>query len=158
MITLGNNKIAKMYLGATPVATSYLGSQQVYPNASLALSADLLAFAAAGGSQELTVAVEEGQMWALSVPVGWSASSQSGTGTATLTLTIDNNTTTVARSGALTVVSEDLTADVCVGTGRPGRSPMGRSPSGLTAMECFRPGAERYRRRLRTRNRGLGTA
>lgn len=99
-----------MYLGATPVATSYLGSQQVYPNASLALSADLLAFAAAGGSQELTVAVEEGQMWALSVPVGWSASSQSGTGTATLTLTIDNNTTTVARSGALTVVSEDLTA------------------------------------------------
>lgn len=110
MITLGNNKIAKMYLGATPVATSYLGSQQVYPNASLALSADLLAFAAAGGSQELTVAVEEGQMWALSVPVGWSASSQSGTGTATLTLTIDNNTTTVARSGALTVVSEDLTA------------------------------------------------
>lgn len=60
MITLGNNKIAKMYLGATPVATSYLGSQQVYPNASLALSADLLAFAAAGGSQELTVAVEEG--------------------------------------------------------------------------------------------------
>lgn len=103
MITLGNNKIAKMYLGATPVATSYLGSQQVYPNASLALSADLLAFAAAGGSQELTVAVEEGQMWALSVPVGWSASSQSGTGTATLTLTIDNNTTTVARSGALTV-------------------------------------------------------
>ena len=110
MITLGNNKIARMYLGATPVATSYLGSQQVYPNASLALSADLLAFAAAGGSQELTVAVEEGQMWALSVPVGWSASSQSGTGTATLTLTIDNNTTTVARSGALTVVSEDLTA------------------------------------------------
>lgn len=110
MITLGNNKIAKMYLGATPVATSYLGSQQVYPNASLALSADLLAFAAAGGSQELTVAVEEGQMWALSVPVGWSASSQSGTGTATLTLTIDNNTTTVARSGALTVASEDLTA------------------------------------------------
>lgn len=110
MITLGNNKIAKMYLGATPVATSYLGSQQVYPNASLALSADLLAFVAAGGSQELTVAVEEGQMWALSVPVGWSASSQSGTGTATLTLTIDNNTTTVARSGALTVVSEDLTA------------------------------------------------
>lgn len=110
MITLGNNKIAKMYLGATPVATSYLGSQQVYPNASLALSADLLAFAAAGGSQELTVAVEEGQMWALSVPVGWSASFQSGTGTATLTLTIDNNTTTVARSGALTVVSEDLTA------------------------------------------------
>ena len=99
-----------MYLGATPVATSYLGSQQVYPNASLALSADLLAFVAAGGSQELTVAVEEGQMWALSVPVGWSASSQSGTGTATLTLTIDNNTTTVARSGALTVVSEDLTA------------------------------------------------
>lgn len=99
-----------MYLGATPVATSYLGSQQVYPNASLALSADLLAFAAAGGSQELTVAVEEGQMWALSVPVGWSASFQSGTGTATLTLTIDNNTTTVARSGALTVVSEDLTA------------------------------------------------
>lgn len=60
MITLGNNKIAKMYLGATPVATSYLGSQQVYPNASLALSADLLAFAAAGGSQELTVAVEGG--------------------------------------------------------------------------------------------------
>lgn len=110
MITLGNNKIAKMYLGATPVATSYLGSQRVYPNASLALSADLLAFAAAGGSQELTVAVEEGQMWALSVPVGWSASSQSGTGTATLTLTIDNNTTTVARSGALTVASEDLTA------------------------------------------------
>lgn len=99
-----------MYLGATPVATSYLGSQRVYPNASLALSADLLAFAAAGGSQELTVAVEEGQMWALSVPVGWSASSQSGTGTATLTLTIDNNTTTVARSGALTVASEDLTA------------------------------------------------
>ena len=82
MITLGNNKIAKMYLGATPVATSYLGSQQVYPNASLALSADLLAFAAAGGSQELTVAVEEGQMWALSVPVGWSASGRGRNGIA----------------------------------------------------------------------------
>lgn len=110
MVTLGNTKISKLYLGSTPVDKAYLGSQQVYPNASLALSADLLSFAAAGGSQELTVAVEEGQMWALSVPVGWSASSQSGTGTATLTLTIDNNTTTVARSGALTVASEDLTA------------------------------------------------
>ena len=110
MVTLGNTKISKLYLGSTPVDKAYLGSQQVYPNASLALSADLLSFAAAGGSQELTVAVEEGQMWALSVPVGWSASSQSGTGTATLTLTIDNNATTNIRSGVLTVNSEDLTA------------------------------------------------
>ena len=118
----------------------------------ITLGNNKMAFAAAGGSQELTVAVEEGQMWALSVPVGWSASSQSGTGTATLTLTIDNNTTTVARSGALTVVSEDLTATCALAQAAGAKS------YGEISIEFFRPGAERYRRRLRTRNRGLGTA
>ena len=110
MILTGANKIAKMYVGNTPVAKAFVGAIQIYPNASLALSATALSFAAAGEALQLTVTVEEGQAWTISAPAGWSASAASGTGTATLTLTIDNNTTTNIRSGVLTVNSEDLTA------------------------------------------------
>lgn len=109
MIKTGTTNIY-LRLGAEEVKAAYVGSEKVYPNSSLAVTG-ALAFAAAGGSQSLSIAVETGQVWSLSgLPSGWSASAASGTGPATVTIAAPNNTSTAARSGTLTVVSDGLTA------------------------------------------------
>lgn len=110
MINRGNLKIKGLYLGDVKVKKAYLGTVQVYPNASLALSVTSLAFAASGDSQMLTITVEDGQPWNISVPSPWRVNATSGKGNETLTITIDNNKTTSSRSNVLTVTSEDLSA------------------------------------------------
>lgn len=111
MILFGGKKV-KLFVGTQKVKAAYVGTTKVYPNSSLALSASVLNFAAAGGQAALSIQVEDGQAWSLTgVPSGWSVSATSGTGTGTVTITAPNNTTT-AVAGTLTVTSEDLSA-VC---------------------------------------------
>lgn len=112
MITFGSKKV-KLFVGTQKVKAAYVGTTKVYPNSSLALSASVLNFAAAGGQAALSILVEDGQAWSLTgVPAGWSVSATSGTGTGTVTITAPNNTTTAAVAGTLTVTSEELSA-VC---------------------------------------------
>ncbi len=112
MINLGNKKV-KLYLGDKKVKAAWLGTKKVYPNSFLELSASSLSFAAAGQAQQLAITVNDGQTWTIAaLPAGFSVSASSGTGPATVTVTAANNTSTTARTGALTVNSEDLSA-VC---------------------------------------------
>lgn len=109
MIKTGTTNIY-LRLGTEEAKAAYLGTEKVYPNSSLAITASL-AFAAAGGQQHLSIAVESGQAWSLAaVPSGWSASVTTGVGPASVTIMAPNNTSTAAKSGTLTVVSDGLTA------------------------------------------------
>ena len=109
MIKTGTTNIY-LRLGTEEAKAAYLGTEKVYPNSSLAVTASL-AFAAAGGQQHLSIAVESGQAWSLAaVPSGWSASVTPGVGPASVTIMAPNNTSTAAKSGTLTVVSDGLTA------------------------------------------------
>ena len=110
MIKLGAGNVT-LYLGDKKVKAAWLGTEKVYPNSSLVLSASSLSFAAAGQEQQLAITVDEGQAWTIAaLPAGFSVSSSSGTGPATVTVTADNNTSTTARTGDLTVNSEELSA------------------------------------------------
>lgn len=110
MIKLGTGNVT-LYLGDKKVKAAWLGTEKVYPNSFLELSASSLSFAAAGQTQQLTITVEDGQTWSISgTPAGWSLSASSGTGPATVTVTAPNNTTASAKTGTLVVASEDLTA------------------------------------------------
>lgn len=112
MIKLGTGNVT-LYLGDKKVKAAWLGSEKVYPNSFLELSASSLSFAAAGQTQQLAITVNDGQAWTIAaLPAGFSVSASSGTGPATVTVTAANNTSTTARTGALTVNSEDLSA-VC---------------------------------------------
>lgn len=133
MIKIGTTNIY-LRLGAEEVKAAYVGSEKVYPNSSLAVTG-ALAFAAAGGSQSLSIAVEAGQVWSLSgLPSGWSASAASGTGPATVTIAAPNNTSTAARSGTLTVVSDGLTA-TCTLTQTAGGKVYGTPSVSLTVAD-----------------------
>ena len=113
MILTGNKKI-KLFAGTAKIKIAYMGSIKVYPNSSLAITASLN-FAAAGGSADLSIQVEDGQEWHITgLPAGWNASITNGTSSATITITASNNTTTEAKNGTLTVISEDLSADCSV--------------------------------------------
>lgn len=110
MIKLGTGNVT-LYLGDKKVKAAWLGTEKVYPNSFLELSASSLSFAAAGQTQTLGISVEDGQTWSISgTPAGWSLSASSGTGSATVTVTAPNNTTASAKTGTLVVASEDLTA------------------------------------------------
>lgn len=110
MIKLGTGNVT-LYLGDKKVKAAWLGSEKVYPNSFLELSASSLSFAAAGQTQQLAITVNDGQAWTIAaLPAGFSVSASSGTGPATVTITAANNTSTTARTGALTVNSEDLSA------------------------------------------------
>lgn len=110
MIKLGSGNIT-LYLGDKKVTAVWLGSEKVYPNSFLELSASSLSFAAAGQTQQLAITVNDGQAWTIAaLPAGFSVSASSGTGPATVTVTAANNTSTTVRTGALTVNSEDLSA------------------------------------------------
>lgn len=107
MILKGDKKI-KLFAGATPIKAAYVGSEKVYPNSSLAVT-ESFAFEAAGGRAVLSIQVGEEQVWSLSgVPSGWSVSATTGVGPASVTITAPNNTSTAARNGTLTVVSDGL--------------------------------------------------
>lgn len=109
MLILGNKKL-RLCVGAQPVKAAYLGTSKIYPNASLAVT-ESLSFEAAGGQAVLSIQTEEAQEWNLSgVPSGWSVSATTGAGPASVTITAPNNTSTAARNGTLTVVSDGLTA------------------------------------------------
>lgn len=110
MIKLGTGNVT-LYLGDKKVTAAWLGSEKVYPNSFLELSASSLSFAAAGQAQQLAITVNDGQAWTIAaLPAGFSVSSSSGTGPATVTVTAANNTSITARTGTLTVNSEDLSA------------------------------------------------
>lgn len=110
MIKLGSGNVT-LYLGDKKVPAVWLGTEKVYPNSFLELSASSLSFAAAGQTQQLAITVNDGQAWTIAaLSAGFSVSASSGTGPATVTITAGNNTSTTARTGALTVNSEDLSA------------------------------------------------
>lgn len=110
MIKLGSGNVT-LYLGDKKVTAAWLGTEKVYPNSFLELSASSLSFAAAGQTQQLAITVNDGQAWTIAaLPAGFSVSASSGTGPATVTVTAANNTSITARTGTLTVNSEDLSA------------------------------------------------
>lgn len=110
MIKLGTGNTT-LYLGDKKVKAVWLGTEKVYPNSFLELSASSLSFAAAGASLPLVITVNDGQAWAIAaLPAGFSASVTSGTGPTSVTITAANNTSETTRTGSLTVISEELTA------------------------------------------------
>ena len=111
MLKTGNMDISAVKLGTTDVTAIYVGADKIWPAGLLELSASSLSFAAAGQAQQLSIMVNDGQEWAIAaLPAGFSVSATSGTGPATVTVTAANNTSTTARTGNLTVNSEDLSA------------------------------------------------
>lgn len=111
MLKTGNMDISAVKLGTTDVTAIYVGADKIWPAGLLELSASSLSFAAAGQTQQLAITVNDGQAWTIAtLPAGFSVSASSGTGPATVTVTAANNTSTTARTGNLTVNSEDLSA------------------------------------------------
>lgn len=114
MHKIGSALTSRILVGPKELSRIMNGPHKIYPNNSLAITASL-AFMAAGGSLTLSIQVEDGQPWSIGgLPAGWAASATSGVGSASVTITASNNTTTAAKSGTITVVSEDLSAGCSV--------------------------------------------
>lgn len=110
MIKLGDNNIT-LYIGDQQVVAAYLGSDKIYPNSSLALSASTLSFEAAGSSATLDIIVEEDQSWSVTgIPSGWEATATSGVSSTSITIKASNNTSEDIISSTLTVSSDDLSS------------------------------------------------
>lgn len=114
MHKIGAALTSRILVGPKELSRIMNGPHKIYPNNSLAITASL-AFEAAGGSLDLSIQVEDGQPWSISgLPAGWTASATSGSGSDSVTVTASNNTSTDAKGGTITVISEDLTAECSV--------------------------------------------
>lgn len=139
MITTAGNTIKEIRLGGKVIGKVMRGDKVVYQRSRLDTTPSL-SFAAAGGSQVLSIGCAAGQAWTLNgIPSGWSVSAASGTGPAEVTITAPNNTSPQAVAGTITVASADKTAtctlsqaagakvygDVVIGTYSYGTIPAG---------------------------------
>ena len=110
MIIKAGHTIKEIRLGGKVIGKVMRGGKVVYQRSRLDTTPSL-SFAAAGGSQVLSIDCAAGQVWTLSgLPAGWSVSAASGTGPAEVTITAPNNTSTQAVAGTITVASADKTA------------------------------------------------
>lgn len=152
MIITAGHTIKEIRFGGKVIGKVMRGDRVVYQRSRLDTTPSL-SFAAAGGSQVLSIGCAAGQAWTFSgLPTGWSVSAASGTGPAEVTITAPNNTSTQAVAGTITVTGADKTAtctlsqaagakvygDVVIGTYSYGVIPAGGgtvSPSLTYAQE-----------------------